>query len=115
MSDLPSKHWPPRVPFVGITPGDVHFSDEDYARDPLDVSAPKWIRFGCPRGHGECSVPIFPQTGANGHSWKWDGNRESPTLTPSINCLAHNPENPAEKYAGCGWHGHLVAGVFTGV
>ena len=31
--------------------------------------------------------------------WDWDGNRENPTLKPSINC---------EK--DCGWHGYIVAG-----
>lgn len=31
--------------------------------------------------------------------WDWDGNREAPTFTPSINC---------EKY--CGWHGYIRAG-----
>lgn len=28
--------------------------------------------------------------------WGWDGNRENPTFTPSINCESH-----------CGWHGYL--------
>lgn len=45
--------------------------------------------------------------------WDWDGNRVAPTFSPSINCLAHNPKNPAEKYAGCGWHGHITKGKFT--
>lgn len=31
--------------------------------------------------------------------WDWDGNRESPTIAPSINCSAH-----------CGWHGYIRAG-----
>jgi hypothetical protein len=29
--------------------------------------------------------------------WKWDGNEEKPTLTPSIHTIDH-------------WHGHLTAG-----
>lgn len=39
--------------------------------------------------------------GQNGGSpqWDWDGNREAPTFTPSINCEKH-----------CGWHGHIRAG-----
>ena len=42
----------------------------------------------------------MPQ-GANGGrpQWDWDGNRETPTLTPSINCEGH-----------CGWHGHIRNG-----
>lgn len=31
--------------------------------------------------------------------WDWDGNRDVPTLTPSINCESH-----------CGWHGHIRNG-----
>lgn len=31
--------------------------------------------------------------------WDWDGNRELPTFTPSINCEGH-----------CGWHGHIRNG-----
>jgi hypothetical protein len=31
--------------------------------------------------------------------WDWDGNREAPTFSPSINCEAD-----------CGWHGYLRKG-----
>lgn len=31
--------------------------------------------------------------------WHWDGNMESPTITPSIGCDSR-----------CGWHGHITAG-----
>ena len=31
--------------------------------------------------------------------WDWDGNREAPTFSPSINCEAN-----------CGWHGFLRTG-----
>ena len=31
--------------------------------------------------------------------WDWDGNREAPTFSPSINCEAH-----------CGWHGYIRNG-----
>lgn len=31
--------------------------------------------------------------------WGWDGNRENPTFTPSVNC---------EK--ACGWHGYVRNG-----
>jgi hypothetical protein len=36
--------------------------------------------------------------------WKWDGNIEKPTCTPSI--LHDSPK--------CGWHVYLTNGVFTG-
>lgn len=31
--------------------------------------------------------------------WHWDGNREAPTLTPSIGCDSR-----------CGWHGNITKG-----
>lgn len=118
MATVTGKHWPLGVPFVGGAPGDFLFSDE--RSDQAAGYAPKWFTFMCPRGRGECSVPLHPQTTGKGHTWHWQPagegqppSREQPTLTPSINCLAHNPENPAEKYAGCGWHGHVVNGAFV--
>lgn len=36
-------------------------------------------------------------------AWRWDGNLEQPTLTPSI-----------QKMNGCRWHGYLVGGQFQG-
>ena len=64
---------------------------------------PKWMRFKCPKGQGECVIALRPlQKNGVGASWEWDGNRESPTIRPSINC---------EKV--CGWHGHIIAGVLN--
>ena len=34
-------------------------------------------------------------------AWQWDGNREAPTLTPSIACGMPK---------GCDWHGYMTAG-----
>lgn len=31
--------------------------------------------------------------------WEWDGDRQCPTFSPSINCEKH-----------CGWHGYIRAG-----
>jgi hypothetical protein len=59
---------------------------------------------GCPNGKGLCCHPIAPGVpNANGAVWSWDGNRELPTLSPSIFCV---PEK-----GGCGFHGFLSAGV----
>lgn len=104
MSAVQGKHWPAGTPFVGGKPGDFIFNDEAVTAEPGDIV--KWLRFGCPRGRGACTVPILPQRTSKGAGWKWDGNRDAPTLEPSINCVA------SEKYAGCGWHGHLKGGVF---
>jgi hypothetical protein len=105
------RHWPVRTPFVGVKPGDFTFSDESME---AEASPPKWFRFSCPLGRGVCSIPIAPQKTGKGHTWQWDGNRDLPTFTPSINCLKHNPKNPSEKYAGCGWHGHFTKGEIVG-
>jgi hypothetical protein len=34
------------------------------------------------------------------HGWDWDGNREAPTLTPSV----------LQSGLPCRWHGYLTAG-----
>ena len=53
--------------------------------------------------HGEnhaelASLPLRPATPRNGRaSWEWDGNRERPTLSPSL----HRPGV---------WHGYIRAG-----
>lgn len=101
------RRWQTGTPFVGFAPGDFIFGS-CYAESESDN--PKWIRFGCPRGNGECTVPISPQKTARGATWRWDGNRDAPTLTPSINCLAQL-EN-GQPAAGCGWHGFLKNGQF---
>ena len=61
---------------------------------------PKWLRFKCPKSSStsRCQVPIEPQTDGRGNSWKWDGNRERPTLSPSIHCT------------DCGYHFFITEG-----
>jgi hypothetical protein len=47
---------------------------------------------------GEVSaIPLKPVPDPNEDDWQWDGNREAPTLTPSINWVGV-------------WHGYLTAG-----
>lgn len=65
--------------------------------------------FKCPRRaggrcegliiRGKTNLPHDPQ-GKNGGiaQWGWDGSRESPTFTPSVNC------------GHCGWHGYIEGG-----
>lgn len=57
------------------------------------------IAFVCPCGCGnESYLPLRGR--GHPHEWDWDGNREAPTLSPSI----HNTGMP------CRWHGWLRAG-----
>lgn len=62
--------------------------------------------YGCPRGKGLCGVPISPSPANKlGYVWTWNGNKEQPTLSPSIHCTTER--------GGCGFHGFLSAGILA--
>lgn len=68
----------------------------------IEETSPGRGRFyiACERGvQGECSRSIWSQP-AQGVMWQWDGNREQPTITPSIDCKG-----------GCGRHFTMTQGV----
>ena len=70
--------------------------------------------FVCPNAK-RCAVFLGPEFEMRRNEnepcvWKWDGNVESPTLTPSVNCIATKDGKPT---GGCGWHGHITAGEFV--
>jgi len=70
------------------------------------------ILFVCPFGR-RCSVLLGPQPVPRAapdrlYVWGWNGDRDRPTLTPSINCLAEKDGKPT---GGCGWHGFITNGV----
>jgi hypothetical protein len=49
---------------------------------------------------GATNIKRDPQGLNDGRpQWDWDGNRDNPTFSPSINCSAH-----------CGWHGYIRNG-----
>lgn len=54
------------------------------------------LHFWCPCGCGSLLGASFEPG-----RWTWDGNREKPTVNPSILHMD-----------GCRWHGFLRAGVF---
>ena len=57
----------------------------------------------CPCGCATIGAVTF-DTGSleqKSPKWKWNGNKEKPTVTPSI-----------RRIGGCGWHGYLTNGVF---
>lgn len=60
---------------------------------------------GCPCGCGDLRCVDIYQNGEKppSPSWLWDGNKEKPTLTPSIDFrVAHKSH----------WHGFLKIGIF---
>lgn len=59
------------------------------------------LRFVCPCGCSDV-VTIPVRDGFSSTYWKWDGNKESPTLTPSI-----------QRLSGCKWHGYVTKGQFV--
>jgi len=70
--------------------GDWAFAPDDaklYLRVPIDPDHPMGDFVGLPIGGAGKGYP----------AWNWDGNREAPTLTPSINVIGV-------------WHGYLRAG-----
>ncbi len=60
------------------------------------------IRFGDDCFTGTTVLPIADNAMPGKPHWQWDGNKEAPTLSPSI--LVH-----ASHYSA-GWHGFLRAG-----
>lgn len=58
------------------------------------------LLFICPCGCGVLGALSFDPNN-EGPKWAWNGNREKPTLSPSI-----------QKTCECRWHGHLVNGVW---
>jgi len=74
-----------------LPPGTARWSDFDSGTQ---------LAFVCPCGCGVANqLPVH--TGESGYGWKWDGNREKPTLMPSIAMTTK-----------CKWHGFLTAGEF---
>lgn len=64
----------------------------------------KGIRFICPCGCGnESWLPI--RTVGETRGWSWDGDRDNPTLTPSV----------YNTGMLCRWHGFLTRGEWVSV
>jgi hypothetical protein len=54
----------------------------------------------CPCGCGQQGALPFRRPAAARPSWIWDGNRQAPTLSPSVHHVGH-------------WHGWLKNGFWT--
>lgn len=59
------------------------------------------MTFICPCGCGRPGWLPVNRHGHPGPSWDWNGNREAPTLRPSV-----------LQVGGCEWHGWLTDGVW---
>lgn len=104
--------WPdedPNTPGVQRIPGKFDIRMAHVQGYP---GATAHIEFICPNAR-YCGVLMGPVAVAKPNPdalgvWGWDGNKEAPTLTPSLNCLAEKDGKPA---GGCGWHGWIKGGV----
>lgn len=67
----------------------------------IDYEGGIGMAFRCPCGCGRDGyLPIRPPDD-HGPSWEWNGDRQRPTLKPSI-----------QQVGGCRWHGYLRNGVW---
>ena len=71
---------------VGALAGSIKFWSQD--------GVTRGMHFVCPCGCGSVLGVEFPP-------WTWNGDRERPTVTPSI-----------QHMNGCKWHGFLTDGEF---
>lgn len=65
------------------------------------------IRLGEDKFINTCIIPILKEGTTReiiGTHWNWNGNRESPTLTPSILHWGNGRDNPST------WHGYMTDG-----
>ncbi len=76
-----------------------------------EKGADPWLlAFSCPCGNNcgggviHNSYLVVSRTGEGLHVWKWDGDWETPTLTPSI-----------QRRGACNWHGYFTKGMFNSV
>lgn len=86
---------------------DAKVQFETLGYDPAEPGKEQAFGFSCPkRGHmcgalviaGRTELKRDGQNQSGGIAqWDWDGNREQPTFSPSINC------------GGC-WHGYIRKG-----
>lgn len=83
----------------------------DAKRAGVDGAA-KWddesshLDYVCPCGCKEIrSLPV-KTSDKEPSFWKWDGNRDKPTITPSIRHVPYKP-------GACNWHGFVTNGEWV--
>jgi hypothetical protein len=100
MTDIKMRHCPDQ------DPDEDQAGDFTFLHDGQPDKPRTFLRFVCPRNpERHCGVFVHPSPGVpHSHVWEWDGNVESPTLSPSIHCGPNS-------HPGCGWHGFVRDGV----
>jgi len=53
----------------------------------------RYLTFWCPGCHDAHTCRVRSEGGTR-PSWDWDGNRDWPTLAPSVLCRTNNPDHP---------------------
>jgi hypothetical protein len=79
------------------SPGDFYWDAHNDA-DPTIVS----IIFLCPACGAWHGTPVKP---GSSNGWEWNGDKDRPTLSPSMLFSGGHIENP-----DCRWHGYLRDG-----
>jgi len=81
-----------------------------FGDDPADAP-PAGLNFRCPCGcDGIWGVAFRAHhTRPAGVVWTWDGNRDAPTCSPSIQSYQPLGEGKTDPH----WHGFLTAGFWT--
>lgn len=77
---------------------DAKVTFTDLNDEPCAPGGEERFGFNCPKHQGRtCEGLLIRREPITHPTWVWDGNRESPTFSPSIDCK------------GC-WHGYIRAG-----
>lgn len=96
-----------------VWPPDIPIGTYDIERGTIkSYETTAHIIFVCPNGR-RCTILLGPRHVDRSSPdrlcvWKWDGNMDRPTITPSINCIAEKDGKPT---GGCGWHGYITDGM----
>lgn len=74
------------------------------------------LAYVCPCGNCgpeyRSAIPVNEGPHEGRPRWKWNGNKDSPTLTPSIQRRLHIHAHGEHPEYRCDWHGYLTDGVF---
>lgn len=79
----------------------------------VEAEGPFGMNFKCPCGCGAVHGVGFDNRPAvwPGPRWKWNGDKEKPTLDPSLG-LGKSRDDQTKGPDGYHWHGYLKAGIF---